>query len=72
MGGWSAAGGRRWRPLAGLGRAERRWTDRRERGGIAGHGRVAVCCLVAALLAGEDEWDGDETGAVEWRMCGCD
>ena len=40
--------------------------------GIAGHERVARCCLAAALLAGEDEWDGDETGAVEWRMCGCD
>jgi hypothetical protein len=47
--------------------------DRQERErGIAGHGRVAVCCLAAALLAGEDEWDGDETGAVGWRMCGCD
>lgn len=41
MWGWSAAGGRRWRPLAGLGRAERRWTDRRERGS-AGHGATTA------------------------------
>jgi hypothetical protein len=40
--------------------------------GIAGHERVVVYCLATALLAEEDEWDGDETGVVERRMCGCD
>lgn len=46
---------------------------RRQMGGAAARAKgAAVCCLAAALLAGEDEWDGDETGAVEWRMCGCD
>jgi hypothetical protein len=59
---WCAAGGWRWRPLAGLGRAERRLTGMRERGSArygatAAHGRLEVDDAKVSVDRETDGWD---------------